>query len=132
MLRGLSEAMRRYCRSIELCNNFLRGYYGLKLVTLDCATSSITTNKFQTTKKLLEVLPNASKSALNTTSDSSYSDLPLPSVKSVEKLNEVATLKLAEIIRRNAAKERGWDGYDEAEIIAARALLDKDSQKVER
>lgn len=132
MLRGLSEAMRRYCRSIELCNNFLRGYYGLKLVTMSCPTSLIIANKSQTTKKLLEVLPNASKSALNTTSDSSYNDLPLPSVKSVEKLNEVATVKLAEIIRRNAAKERGWDGYDEAEIIAARALLDKDSQKVER
>jgi hypothetical protein len=92
----------------------------------------ITADIFQTTKKLLEVLPNAPKSALNTTSDSSYSDLPLPSVKSVEKLNEVATLKLAEIVRRSAAKERGWDGYDEAEIIAARALLDKDGQKVVR
>ncbi|TID27497.1 Peroxisome biosynthesis protein [Venturia nashicola] len=116
LLRGLSESMRRYCRSIELCNNFLRGYYGLKL----------------TTKKLLEVLPTASKSALNTTSESAYSDLPLPSVKSVEKLNEVATVKLAEIVRRSAAKERGWDGYDEAEMIAARALLDKDDQKVTR
>ncbi|KAE9971337.1 hypothetical protein BLS_004473 [Venturia inaequalis] len=116
LLRGLSESMRRYCRSIELCNNFLRGFYGLKL----------------TTTKLLEVLPTAPKSALNTTSESSYSDLPLPSVKSVEKLNEVATIKLAEIIRRSAAKERGWDGYDEAEIIAARALLNKDDQKVAR
>lgn len=53
-------------------------------------------------------------------------------MKSVEKLNEVATIKLAEMIRRSAAKERGWDGYDEAEIIAARALLDKDDQKVAR
>lgn len=31
-LRALSESMRRFCRSIELCDNYLRGYYGLKLV----------------------------------------------------------------------------------------------------
>jgi len=31
-LKGLSEAMRRFCRSIELCDDYLRGYYGLKLV----------------------------------------------------------------------------------------------------
>lgn len=31
-LKALSESMRRFCRSIELCDNYLRGYYGLKLV----------------------------------------------------------------------------------------------------
>lgn len=31
-LKTLSESMRRFCRSIELCDNYLRGYYGLKLV----------------------------------------------------------------------------------------------------
>lgn len=30
--RLLSESVRRYCRSIELCDDYLRGYYGLKLV----------------------------------------------------------------------------------------------------
>jgi hypothetical protein len=24
--------MRRFCRSVELCDDYLRGYYGLKLV----------------------------------------------------------------------------------------------------
>ncbi|KAM0802582.1 hypothetical protein BDR22DRAFT_803141 [Usnea florida] len=28
----LTEAMRRFCRSIELCNGYLRGYFGLKMV----------------------------------------------------------------------------------------------------
>jgi tetratricopeptide (TPR) repeat protein len=28
----LAESMRRFCRSIELCDDYLRGYYGLKLV----------------------------------------------------------------------------------------------------
>lgn len=28
----LAESFRRFCRSIELCDDYLRGYYGLKLV----------------------------------------------------------------------------------------------------
>jgi hypothetical protein len=28
----LAESIRRFCRSIELCDDYLRGYYGLKLV----------------------------------------------------------------------------------------------------
>jgi hypothetical protein len=28
----LAESLRRFCRSIELCDDYLRGYYGLKLV----------------------------------------------------------------------------------------------------
>lgn len=30
--RTLAEAIRRFCRSIELCDDYLRGYYGMKLV----------------------------------------------------------------------------------------------------
>ena len=29
----LREAMRRFCRSIELCDDYLRGYYGLRIVS---------------------------------------------------------------------------------------------------
>jgi ER membrane protein complex subunit 2 len=29
----LAESFRRFCRSIELCDDYLRGYYGLKLVS---------------------------------------------------------------------------------------------------
>lgn len=32
-LKLLSESIRRFCRSIELCDDYLRGYYGLKLVS---------------------------------------------------------------------------------------------------
>lgn len=32
-LRYLVEAMKRFSRSIELCDDYLRGYYGLKLVS---------------------------------------------------------------------------------------------------
>jgi hypothetical protein len=31
--RVISESMRRYLRSVELCDNYLKGYYGLKLVS---------------------------------------------------------------------------------------------------
>jgi hypothetical protein len=30
--KHLYESLRRFCRSIELCDDYLRGYYGLKLV----------------------------------------------------------------------------------------------------
>ena len=30
--RQLAEALKRFCRSVELCDDYLRGYYGLKTV----------------------------------------------------------------------------------------------------
>lgn len=30
--KRLPEALKRFCRSVELCDNYLRGYYGLKSV----------------------------------------------------------------------------------------------------
>lgn len=36
----LAEALRRFCRSIELCDDYLRGYYGLKMVILDYVHNS--------------------------------------------------------------------------------------------
>lgn len=32
-LKGLVDSMRRFCRSVELCDDYLRGFYGLKLVS---------------------------------------------------------------------------------------------------
>ncbi|KAI9693887.1 MAG: hypothetical protein M1822_003158 [Bathelium mastoideum] len=114
-LRNLSESMRRFCRSIELCENYLRGYYGLKL----------------STNKLLEVYPKNSKPS-QAVSDSIAGELPLPSLQSIQKLNELATAKLAEIVRRGSAEEKGWNDYEEAELIAARELLDRDTQSIKR
>ena len=37
----LAEALRRFCRSIELCDDYLRGYYGLKLVCTKGAYSIV-------------------------------------------------------------------------------------------
>ncbi|KAF4624882.1 hypothetical protein G7Y89_g13287 [Cudoniella acicularis] len=108
--KHLSESMRRFCRSIELCDDYLRGYYGLKL----------------TTSRLLTTLPQTSRQSKSDTG------LPPPDIKSVERLNELATAKLSEIVRRNVSGEAGWGGYDKADIIAAQELLNRDSTPITR
>lgn len=35
----MAESVKRFCRSIELCDDYLRGYYGLKIV--GCQSSPI-------------------------------------------------------------------------------------------
>ncbi|KAI5358720.1 putative ER membrane protein complex subunit 2 [Septoria linicola] len=114
-LKQLSEAVRRFCRSVELCDDYLRGYYGLKV----------------STTRLLEVLATSKKGQL-ITSDPATGDLAPPSIENVKKLNELATSKLAEIVRRSTSGEKSWDGYNAAEITAARELIDKDTQKIAR
>lgn len=47
-LKALSESMRRFCRSIELCDDYLRGHYGLKLVRQDDAVPHHTKANFYT------------------------------------------------------------------------------------
>lgn len=56
----------------------------------------------------------------------------LPQQETIEKLNQVATKKLSEIVRRNVAQEPMWQGYNADEISAAKALLDSSSSNVVR
>lgn len=90
-----------------------------------------TANRLQSTSRLLDVLSTTKKSQL-VSSDPLRGDLAPPTVDSVKKLNALATAKLAEIVRRSSSGEQGWDGYNAAEIIAVRELLDRDTQKLER
>ena len=101
--------MKTFCRSVELCDNYLRGFYGLKLTTteLQKALSRSTSNK-----------------------DTADDDFQRPPIATVQKLDELATSRLAEIIRRYSTSEQGWTGYDEAEIVAARALLEKNTPTI--
>ena len=85
----------------------------------------------QTTNRLLEALASSKKSQ-QASSDPLTGDLAPPTVASVTKLNEMATAKLAEIVRRCSSEDRQYDGYSESEIKAARELLDKDAQKIQR
>ncbi|KAI1367416.1 tetratricopeptide [Xylaria arbuscula] len=103
--KRLTEAMKRFCRSIELCDNYLRGYYGLKL----------------TVQQLLNEQPLKSSKQIDS------EEWPIPPTSTLQKLDEVATEKLAEIVRRNSAGEKDWQGYDEAEIAVARELLESRS-----
>ncbi|KAI0977349.1 tetratricopeptide [Xylaria arbuscula] len=103
--KRLTEALKRFCRSVELSDNYLRGYYGLKL----------------TVQQLLnEASSKASKA-------SESEEWPIPPSSTLQKLDEVATEKLAEIVRRNTSGEKDWQGYDKAEIAAARELLESGS-----
>lgn len=107
--RYLAESVKRFCRSVELCDDYLRGYYGLKKVTD-------------------QLLSEPGKSKKQTDSDL----FTLPEPTTVEKLNQLATERLAEIVRRNTAGEALWQGYDAAEIAAARALIEKSTPQVVR
>ncbi|KOS17518.1 TPR repeat protein oca3 [Escovopsis weberi] len=105
----LAESLKRFCRSIELCEDYLRGYYGLKLVTD-------------------RILDGMGKTKKQTESDG----FALPDQSTLEKLNVVAITKLTEMVRRYEGKEKLWQGYDAGEMAAAKALLAKSSAKVVR
>ncbi|KAI4928717.1 hypothetical protein J4E85_005335 [Alternaria conjuncta] len=112
-LSSLALSLKHFCRSVELNDAYLRGYYGLKLLTT----------------KLNAILSDSDSAAKRNTQEDD--DVPVPNAQTVEKLEEIATNKLAEIIRQYKSGNKAWQGYDEAEIIAARELLDRDG-KTER
>ncbi|KAL7892287.1 hypothetical protein HDV63DRAFT_276220 [Trichoderma sp. SZMC 28014] len=105
----LAGSLKRFCRSVELADDYLRGYYGLKRVT----------------DKLLDGDSKAKKS-------SESDDFALPETSTIEKLNLAATKKLGDIVRKYDAKAPQWQGYDAGEVAAARAYLSDTSQKVVR
>ncbi|KAF1832903.1 hypothetical protein BDW02DRAFT_570604 [Decorospora gaudefroyi] len=113
-LSSLALSLKHFCRSVELNDSYLRGFYGLKLIT----------------SKLNGVLSD-SASAPNKRTTQDDDDIPVPSIETVKKLEEIATSKLAEMVRQFKSGKKGWQGYDEAEVIAARELLDRDG-KTER
>jgi tetratricopeptide (TPR) repeat protein len=98
--KTLAESVRRFCRSTELCEGYLRGYYGLKLAT--------------------DQLLNFFSRSLESTPVSSldHGEPMMPSVEVVSQLNNKAVSALAEIIQR---PDRG--GLGEAEIGAVKKLL---------
>jgi hypothetical protein len=99
--------LKHFCRSIELNDSYLRGYYGLKLIT----------------SKLIPVLSDPASTPNKRGGNNQDDDeVPLPKIGTVKKLEEIATTKLAEIIRKASS---GKTGYDQAEIVAARELLDR-------
>ncbi|RDA90573.1 hypothetical protein CP533_2597 [Ophiocordyceps camponoti-saundersi (nom. inval.)] len=108
--KHLAEAVKRFCRSIELCDDYLRAYYGLKLVT----------------DRLLKCEPRPKKQQQD------IEGFELVDDAMVRQLNEAATEKLSEIVLKYGAGEKLWQGYDEGEITAARRLLKETSADVVR
>lgn len=102
--KHMAEALKRFARSIELCDDYLRGFYGLKLVTT----------------RLL-------KASEKPSNQSDEGEFALPDTKTIERLDELATAKLSEIVRRATAQEAGWRGYDKLEVAAARELLSEET-----
>lgn len=105
----LAESLKRFSRSVELCEDYLRGYYGLKKVTDQLLAESV-------------------KGKQKNESDV----FVVPDQKKVEKLNQLATKKLAEVVRRNQAGEPLWQGYSASEIAAANELLAKSTSQTVR
>lgn len=110
-LSSLALALKHFCRSVELNDSYLRGYYGLKLLTSKLNADPTLTSSSAPTKR-------------NAQDDND--DVSLPSSQIIQKLEEIATNKLAEMIRNYKSGKKGWQGFEEAEIIAARELLDRD------
>jgi hypothetical protein len=54
--------------------------------------------------------------------------ISLPDVQTIQLLNQKATEKLSEIIRRSAGGEKDWEGYESSELITAREILDRDTK----
>ncbi|KAL1959263.1 hypothetical protein VTO42DRAFT_2450 [Malbranchea cinnamomea] len=98
-LTVLAESVKRFCRSIELCDDYLRGYYGLKL----------------STTRLLERM--GSKAGRGGDS--------LPSRETLGKLQALATKKLRELVKSRCSDVKSWE-WNQSDLIAAQELLEKD------
>ncbi|KAJ4411215.1 Inositol phosphatase SIW14 [Didymella pomorum] len=107
-LSELSLALKHFCRAVELNESYLRGFYGIKTVAA----------------KLLPLLSDT-QASFKKRGEQDDEDVPIPSLTSVQKLDELATKKLGEFIRDFGSKKKGQSGYDEAEIIAAKELLNR-------
>lgn len=94
--KHLSQAIQRFSRSIELCDGYLRGFYGLKLAS----------------DKLLQK---------NTTSKGSNGTTITP--EKLQKLSQLATSNLESIIKDRTGRRSS--GAESSELIAAQELLNR-------
>ncbi|KAF3163341.1 hypothetical protein TWF106_004167 [Orbilia oligospora] len=90
----LEASLRWYLRAVELCDGYLRGYYGVKLVTGKLLDSKIST---------------------------AYRTIP---EEKVNKLNSVATVQLNDIVTGSEKGKKAFIGYDAAEVAAVKELLE--------
>lgn len=94
--KSIIEAMQCFCRSIELCDDYLRSYYGLKIVTNE-----------------LQAIRNSGNQIKSQLSD-----------QDLKQLNELATLKLTEISQRIMNDTTTEQDYSTAEYALAKLIVD--------
>jgi len=99
LLRGLSESLRRYCRSVELCDDYLRGYYGIHL----------------TSRRLVDLLEKGTQPT-SPAPELPFGHADVAELPMARQLLELSTKKLTEILRKKI-------GYRQDEMAAARELL---------
>ena len=114
-LKNLTRSIKSFCRSVELCEDYLRGYYGLKLAT----------------SRLLQVLDRAGISPV-ATRDLADDEFAPPSLATAQRLNQAATSTLAGIVRKANLNTSGWEGYEHSEVIAVKALLNSEGNSIAR
>lgn len=128
-VRLLADSVRRFCRSIELCDDYLRGYYGLKLVripfilpwTLFRMVPAVLTHSRQSTSRLLDKLSTKAATQLK------GGDHNLPTQETLTKLQALSTKKLHEIVHSRSADIRCRE-MNQSELIAAQELLDREGK----
>lgn len=94
--KHLTQAIQRFSRSIELCDDYLRGFYGLKL---------------------------ASDKLLQASSSTKGGSVATISPEKVQKLNQLATSKLEALVKDRATNRS--PGGDQSEVVAAQELLNR-------
>ncbi|PLB54307.1 hypothetical protein P170DRAFT_347203 [Aspergillus steynii IBT 23096] len=103
--RGLYRSMQYFCRSIELCQDYLRGFYGLTLVTSDLiGKGSPKDNPADAQPIPVEDSP--------------------PSKDTVERLNAFAKRGLEAIISKRPMDHSLWE-HAQGELIAAKELISR-------
>ncbi|KAL2834530.1 hypothetical protein BDW59DRAFT_138024 [Aspergillus cavernicola] len=96
MYRTLQSSIRHFCRSIELCDDYLRGFYGLALATTHFSV-----------KKVPEM--------------ASGGDLPNDALS---RLHTLARKKLADTLTTQYSLEPHLREYEENELSAVKEMLD--------
>ncbi|KAL8680177.1 MAG: hypothetical protein Q9186_003589 [Xanthomendoza sp. 1 TL-2023] len=98
---ALAESVRRFCRSVELCDGYIRGYYGLKLAS----------------EKLLGFLDTGARAESQVSKSDQDNQLPVPSKKILQRLSESATSVLAQSARTTGRNSSGHDEIDYIEDL---------------
>ncbi|RPA77241.1 hypothetical protein BJ508DRAFT_228915 [Ascobolus immersus RN42] len=119
VVKALRDSVRYYSRSLELCDGYLRAFYGLKVVTRAVLGGEFG-DVWSGEKKKRSVVPGGEE------------EVVMQGRKVLEGLEALATRKLGEIVGHTKAGTKGWQGYDLAEVAAAEELLGGEEQRVVR